>query len=101
MKQHITTLFTGGVLALALIRAAMAGPLEDGEAAFQRGDDATALQIFRPTAEQGFKVTLKFFPKCRSANFLGLSSYGRMARWPTSRSRRGDRDARSVHLLFP
>ena len=31
----------------------MAGPLEDGEAAYQRGDYATALQIWRPLADQG------------------------------------------------
>ncbi len=30
-----------------------AGPLEDGQAAFNRGDYATALRLFRPLAEQG------------------------------------------------
>ena len=30
-----------------------AGPLEDGYAAYQRGDFATAMQIMRPLADQG------------------------------------------------
>ena len=53
MKQPITTLVVGGVLALALFGEATAGPLEDGQAALQRNDYATALLIFRPLAEQG------------------------------------------------
>jgi hypothetical protein len=42
MKQQITTLFASGVLALALFGGAMAGPFEDGRAAYQRGDYAAA-----------------------------------------------------------
>ena len=53
MKQRIKTLCAGGLLALAPFGTATAGPLEDGQAAFQKGDFATALQIFRPLAEQG------------------------------------------------
>jgi hypothetical protein len=53
VKQRITTLVACGLLAVALIGVAVAGPLEDGQAAYQRGDFATALQIFRPLAEQG------------------------------------------------
>jgi uncharacterized protein len=33
--------------------AAFADPLEDGQAAYNRGDYATALKLFRPLAEQG------------------------------------------------
>jgi TPR repeat protein len=33
--------------------AVFAGPLEDGQAAYNRGDYATALKLFRPLAEQG------------------------------------------------
>jgi hypothetical protein len=47
VKQQITTLSAGGVLALALFGAAMAGPLEDGHAAARNGDYATAMQYFR------------------------------------------------------
>jgi uncharacterized protein len=37
----------------ALTRAAIAGPLEDGNAAYQRGDYATAVRLLRPLVEQG------------------------------------------------
>jgi uncharacterized protein len=53
MKQRITTLFASGVLALALFGVARAGPFEDAQAADQKGDYATELQILRPLADQG------------------------------------------------
>ena len=53
MKQWIKVFLAGGILALALFGVATAGPLEDGEAAYQKGDYSTALQIFRPLADQG------------------------------------------------
>ncbi len=45
-----------GFLALAIMALAVpsnAGPFEDGNAAYQRGDYATALRLWRPLAEQG------------------------------------------------
>jgi uncharacterized protein len=53
MKQHIKTLIAGGVLALVLIGMAMRGPLEDGYAAYQRGDYAKVMRLFLPLADQG------------------------------------------------
>lgn len=53
MTQRTNILLVGGVLALALFGAARAGPLEDALAAYQRGDYATAVQIWRPLPEQG------------------------------------------------
>ena len=41
------------LLALCLTLPALAGPFEDGRAAHQRGDYATALRFLRPLAEQG------------------------------------------------
>jgi uncharacterized protein len=52
MKQRITTLLGSGLLA-AMCGAAAAGPLEDGQAADQRGDYATAMRLLRPLADQG------------------------------------------------
>lgn len=46
MKQRIKALFASSVFALALFGAAMAGPLEDGEAAYKNGDYAAAMPIF-------------------------------------------------------
>jgi TPR repeat protein len=41
------------LLLLSLAAAAPAGPLEDGNAAYKRGDYATAMRILRPLADQG------------------------------------------------
>ena len=40
-------------LTMTLMSAAVAGPFEDGMAAHDRGDYATALRLWRPLAEQG------------------------------------------------
>jgi TPR repeat protein len=44
---------TGVVLTVILTTGARAGPLEDGDAAYERGDYATAVRLWRPLAEQG------------------------------------------------
>jgi TPR repeat protein len=41
---------------LALASPAMAGPLEDAHAAYERGDYATAMSLWRPLADQGDTV---------------------------------------------
>jgi len=43
----------GVILALILTGGAVAGPFEEADAAFQRGDYRTALRLWRPLAEQG------------------------------------------------
>jgi uncharacterized protein len=45
--------FAGGLLAFVAIDGAAAGDLEDGDAALQRRDYATAMRLLRPLAEQG------------------------------------------------
>jgi uncharacterized protein len=45
--------FTSGIFFLALIGAALAGPLENGIAAYDRGDYPTAMRLFAPSAERG------------------------------------------------
>ena len=46
-------ILTGFVLTVMLTGAATAGPSEEGWAAFERGDYATALRLWRPLAAQG------------------------------------------------
>jgi TPR repeat protein len=53
VKRRIKTFLAGGVLALALFATAMAGPLEDGEAAYQRGDYETAVRLWRLSGDAG------------------------------------------------
>jgi TPR repeat protein len=48
--RHI---FFALALTMTLVSAAVAGPFEDGLAAHDRGDYATALRLWRPLAEQG------------------------------------------------
>ena len=43
----------GLIVAIAMGSSAIAGPLEDANAAYGRGDYAVALGLFRPLAEQG------------------------------------------------
>ena len=45
----------GGLIAAAQVTGwgALAGPWEDGMAAYNRGDYAPAMQVFRPLAQQG------------------------------------------------
>jgi len=41
------------MLVLSFVAPVAAGPLEDGRAAYDRGDYATALRLLRPLADQG------------------------------------------------
>jgi hypothetical protein len=41
------------ILAVGVAGSVAAGPLDDAEAAYKRGDYATALRLLRPLAEQG------------------------------------------------
>jgi TPR repeat protein len=47
------SLLAGLALAFCLFGTAVAGPLEDGLAAYDRGDYASAMALLRPLAEQG------------------------------------------------
>jgi len=53
MKRSIKTLLAALVLSLSLAVPVLAGPFEDGVAAFERKDYAAAMRILRPLAEQG------------------------------------------------
>ena len=50
MRKRIVA---GLIVAIVVVGAAVAGPLEDGEAAAAVGDYAKALRLWRPLAEQG------------------------------------------------
>src|SRR5436190_14425844 len=57
MQRHYVKLLRAALTALLILvttaGAAVAGPLEDARAARDRGDDATALRLIRPLADQG------------------------------------------------
>ena len=51
MTNRLASLFL--IITLGIAQGANAGPFEDGEAAWSRGDYATALSMWRPLAAQG------------------------------------------------
>jgi hypothetical protein len=56
MRHHpklLRTMLTASLMLVATAGAGVAGPVEDAWAAYQRGDYATALGLWRPLAEQG------------------------------------------------
>jgi uncharacterized protein len=53
MNRRIKTLFASGVLALALIGTAIAGPFDDGQAADMRDDYTEAIRLWGQLADQG------------------------------------------------
>jgi uncharacterized protein len=53
MKQRFKALFFGGIPALVLFGIAVAGQLDDGQAAIERGDYTTAMRLLRPLADRG------------------------------------------------
>jgi uncharacterized protein len=52
-ERAMRCILTSIVLAVILTGGAAAGPLENGDAAYERGDYATAVRLWRPLAEQG------------------------------------------------
>ena len=52
-RRRLPEILAASVILAALARAAAAGPAEDGNAAYQRGDYTTAVKLLRPLVEQG------------------------------------------------
>ena len=88
----------GAMIAAALLisdAAAIAGPWEDGMAAYNRGDYVSAFRLFRPLAEQG---------NARAQTALGVmfrrgqgvsKNPLRAGMWFSLAAKRGDADARA------
>ncbi len=53
MRNLIKAGLLAVLLSVSICAAAVAGPLEDGQAAYDRADYATALLLWRPLADQG------------------------------------------------
>jgi TPR repeat protein len=95
MKQGITTLVGSGVLALALIGIAVAGPREDVQSAYQHGDYAAAKRLLRLLAEQGDAIA--------QFNLGGMYYFGRgvpqdyaeALAWYRKGAEQGDADSQS------
>jgi hypothetical protein len=53
MTAKLVRMALGAAIAVCLGGAAVAGPFEDGQAAYASGDYQAAVQIWRPLAERG------------------------------------------------
>jgi TPR repeat protein len=83
------------LLSLSLAAPAIAGPIEDATAAYQRGDYATALRLWRPLAEHG---------NARAQGFLGFmyangdgvpQNYAEAVKWYRKAADQGNADAQT------
>ena len=90
MKAILRSGFLASVILLAVAVPAHAGPLEDGLAAYDRGNYATALRHWQPLAEQGH---------VGAQNNLGIMYYNgegvrqdntEAAKWYRKAAERGD-----------
>jgi TPR repeat protein len=77
MRQYTQLLraaVTASLMLVAIAGAAVAGPMEDGEAARDRKDYATALRLFRSLAEQG-DATAQEHLGAKALHLLGLAMF--------------------------
>jgi ATP-dependent protease ClpP protease subunit len=89
------------VAAMLLGRVAVAGPFEDGLAAYDRGDYETAYQLFSSLAEQGH-VAAQFNLGVLLEKGLGVAQdYAEAARWYMKAAEQGDVQAQyNVAALY-
>jgi hypothetical protein len=77
-----------GVLTLTLCGQVLAGPLEDSNSAYQRGDTITAMEFLMPLAEQG---DLLAQVKLGTSNYSGARpNYEEAAKWFRLAAEQGD-----------
>lgn len=95
MRHAIGVVCAGGVLALSLFGTVLAGPFEDGQAAYGREDYGVAIRLWRPLAEQG---------DARAQYMVGLAyglghgvpqSYAEAAKWYRRAADQGNSDAQT------
>ena len=85
----------GLVLALCLFGTAVAGPYEDGQAAYDRGDYAAALTLLRPLADQG-DASAQWQLAYMSQEGLGVSQdYVEAATWYRKAADQGNAPAQT------
>jgi len=93
-NRTMRTAILARVMALLLASAAVvAGPLEDGKTAAQRGDSATALRLWMPLAEQGVAAA-QFNLGFMYDNGLGVPpDYAQAMQWYRQAAEQGYADA--------
>ena len=82
---------------VAIAGAAVAGPLEDGEAAYQREDYATAYRLLRPLADQGNAEAQDMLGTMYVVGEGVPKDYSEAVKWYRRAADQGNADAQS-HL---
>ena len=90
MKQATHILLIGVLLAPGMFGSAIAGPLEDGDAAFKRSDYATALALLRPFAEQGNALAQFDLGVMYWDGFSVQKDYAKAVSWLTKAAEQGN-----------
>jgi TPR repeat protein len=86
---------SGSLISSALISSALAGPWEDGMAAYNRGDYVPAIRLFRPLAEAGNpKAQSVIGAMYRKGEGVAKSS-ARAFMWFSLAAKRGDAKAKA------
>ena len=99
VQQRITTLVASGFLAFA--SPAMAGPLEDAHAAYERGDYATAMSLWRPLADQGDTVAERNLGLMYFRGQVVPQNYAQAFAWWRVAAAQGDTGARrNLGLMY-
>jgi uncharacterized protein len=86
----LRTTLTAALVLVALAGAAVAGPFEDGGAAFARGDYATAMRLWRPLAEQGDALAQSNLGQMYSRGQGVPQDYAAAASWYRKAADQGD-----------
>ncbi|MBR7621371.1 sel1 repeat family protein [Phenylobacterium sp. 20VBR1] len=99
---RLTKVFiTAAVLALRLCGVAWAGPAEDADDAFARGDYMTALQLVRPLADQGNAVAQYHLGLLYDTGQGVPQDYAAAAAWYRKAADQGHSDAQfNLGLLY-
>jgi uncharacterized protein len=95
-KLHRATL-TASLMLVAIAGAAVAGPLEDGEAAYQREDYATAYRLLGPLADQGNAEAQDMLGTMYVVGEGVPKNYSEAVKWYRRAADQGNADAQS-HL---
>jgi len=84
------------IFSFALSGAAVAGPLEDANAALQRGDYATALALARPLADRGLAVAQLVLGVMYGGGHGVPQNYAEAANWHRSAAEQGCPEAQTI-----
>ena len=89
-------IFFAVTLVVACALGAAAGPIEDADSAYQRGDYALAAQLYRPLAEQGNAEAQRLLGAIYYAGQGVSQDYQEAAKWYRKAAQQGNADAQLI-----